>query len=340
MELQSEIAPMPGSVGASIKIKLSYDKKSTRIYLAKDWIQEVRRFGLPRWNVFIEMGETMNRIKIWIAGAEGRLGGTIAEMIDCTEYRVLTSDLDVDITDVGSVTTFMEVGRPEVVVNCAALSDEEKCEEDLVRAYHVNAIGARNLAVASRKIGAKIIHLSTDDVFAGSTVSERTEFDQPDPVSAYGKSKLAGEAFVRELNPKHIIVRSSWVYGTTGEDFVKYVLRQAKAGTPFQVRQNQISSPTSAKELAVFIMRLIGTKEYGIFHAACEGGCSRHELARTILLMKGLSQDEADQLAIPANDNQVRCTLLRNLMMEITGIYRMPEWKGALKEFLDSCPGL
>lgn len=278
----------------------------------------------------------MSKTKIWITGINGRLGGTIAKMIDCMEYRVLASDLDVDITDMKSVTMFMEVNRPEVVINCAAFSGEEACEQDLVKAYHVNALGARNLAIASRKISAKIIHLSTDDVFEGGDETPKTEFDQPNSGRAYGKSKLAGENFVRELNPKHIIVRSSWVYGVSGEDFVKYVLRKARKGEPISVKENQISSPTNARELAAFIMKLADTTEYGIFHAACQGSCSRYEFARTVLELQGMSTEEIERLVLPARQGKMQCTVLRNLMMEITGIYQMPHWKAALKDFIES----
>ncbi len=275
----------------------------------------------------------MSKTRVWIVGAEGNLGSTIYREIDREEYRVITSDKDVDITDVEQVTRYMDVNRPDVVINCAGIVRSGDEEAELVELYKVNTLGARNLAVASRKTGAKIIHISTDDVFAGNVTAERNEFDIAMPDTEYGKSKLAAETMIRELNPKHLIVRSSWVYGGgKNEDFVDKILGQAKSGEKIQVPNDQISSPTSCRELARFIVCLIGSREYGIFHAACQGRCTRYEFAKTILQEKGLDQVEVEAVFSSANGG--RCTKLRNLMMEITGIYRMPDWQEALREYL------
>lgn len=144
----------------------------------------------------------MSKTKVWIIGANGRLGSTISDALDRMEYNVLTSDLDVDITDMDSVTAFMDMSHPAVVINCAGYNTHDWAEEDMVKAFRVNAIGARNVASASRKVGAKLIHMSTDDVFDGQGSAPLTEFDVATPDTVFGKSKLAGENFVRELNPK------------------------------------------------------------------------------------------------------------------------------------------
>lgn len=282
----------------------------------------------------------MSKTKVWIIGAKGRLGSTISDALDRMEYNVLTSDLDVDITDMDSVTAFMDMSHPAVVINCAGYNTHDWAEEDMVKAFRVNAIGARNVASASRKVGAKLIHMSTDDVFDGQGSAPLTEFDVATPDTVFGKSKLAGENFVRELNPKHLIVRSSWVYAREGSCFVNSVIRQAKEGGVIRVAAEQYSSPTSAKMLADFIMKMIDANEYGIYHASCEGCCSRVEAAEEILRLMG--QDPTGRIeAVPSESgkNSPRNTFLRNLMMEVTGIYRMPWWQDAMKEYIQELRG-
>ena len=275
---------------------------------------------------------------VWVAGSTGSLGSEICRQIPVEDYELLKTDLDVDITDLKTVTHFMDMHRPEVVINCAGFTDLEACERDMVSAYKVNTLGARNMASAARKIGAKIIYISTDDVFAGTAAKTLTEFDIPTPSSVYGKSKLAGENMVRELNPKHLIIRSSWVYGRSSGTYVENLLNEAKTKSVIQVPNDQISSPTSAHVLAKFIVSLLESTEYGIYHASCEGSCTRYEFARTILEMAGITNVtiEPGLLEVIGRPTEVRCTLLRNLMMEMTGIYQMPHWKDALNEYMNS----
>lgn len=276
---------------------------------------------------------------IWIAGSAGSLGQEISRHLPSEEYDLLETDIDLDITNLETVKHFMDMHRPEVVINCAGFTDLDACEQDIVSAYKVNALGARNLAAASRKIGAKIIYISTDDVFAGDKAKALTEFDMPTPISVYGKSKLAGEDMVRELNPKHLIVRSSWVYGENPNSYVEKILREAKTKEVIEAPNDQISSPTSAKALAEFIVSAIESTEYGTYHASCEGSCTRYEFAKTIIELAGLSDKVTVNAGLLENLGhafEVRCTLLRNLMMEMTGIYHMPHWKTALTEYMEN----
>ena len=155
------------------------------------------------------------RESIWLAGAKGQLGQAILRQIKEQNELivVLTTDQDVDVTDMAEVSRFVITNHPSVIINCAGMTDTVACDADKVKAYKVNALGARNMAAAARMVDAKIIHVSTDDVFAGDSQEELTEFDITMPASVYGKSKLAGEMMVRELNPKHLVIRSSWSYG-------------------------------------------------------------------------------------------------------------------------------
>lgn len=278
----------------------------------------------------------MQKNTIWITGSAGRLGRVLVKLLkEYTDVKVIATDTDLDVTDSEVVKQYAALCRPNVIINCASLSDSTYCEEHMLEAFRVNTIGARNLATAARKANAKIIQLSTDDVFSGKTSPVLTEFDVPDPDSVYGRSKLAGENFVRELCPKHLIIRSSWVYGETTRDYFSKVVRHGKAGTSFEAPIDRISSPTSTMDLAHFVISLLDKNEYGVYHASCEGSCTRYEYARTILELMGY--DTA--LAVPVKSEQggvVVSTLLENLMMKLTGTYEMPNWKDALQAHVEA----
>lgn len=278
----------------------------------------------------------MQQNTIWITGSAGRLGRALMNMLKgYTNVKVITTDTDLDITDSAVVEQYATLCRPTVIINCASLSDSDYCEEHMVEAFRVNAIGARNLATAARKVNSKIIQLSTDDVFSGTTAVPLTEFDIPDPHSVYGRSKLAGENYVRELCPKHLIIRSSWVYGETDRDYFSQVVSNGKNGIPFKAAIDRISTPTSTKNLSQFVLSLIDKTEYGIYHASCEGSCSRYEYARAILEQMGY--DTALLTPIQTGKNgKVFYTILENLMMKITGIYEMPDWRDALSDYIRS----
>lgn len=276
---------------------------------------------------------------IWITGAEGRLGSALVELLkQDMDNKVVGTDMDVDITDMEAVEQAIKVYRPNIVINCASVSDAEYCGQNMVKAFKVNALGARNLAAASRSANAKIIQLSTDDVFSGKKAGRLTEFDQPDPESVYGKSKFAGENYVKELNPKHLIVRSSWVYGAANEnakeDYFAYVVRCGKSKTPFEAPLDRIGSPTSADVLAGFINCLLDKTEYGVYHASCEGMCSRHEFATAILALTGYDTELAKGYFSVENRGRISI-LLENLMMKMTEIYTMPQWFDELKSYIE-----
>lgn len=281
----------------------------------------------------------MTKNAIWITGAEGRLGSALVELLKKNmDNKVVGTDMDVDITDMDEVEQCIKVYRPNIVINCASISDADYCEQNKVQAFKVNALGARNLAAASRAVNAKMIQLSTDDVFSGKNTGHLTEFDLPDPEDVYGKSKYAGENYVRELNPKHLIVRSSWVYGAANEaakdDYFSYVVRHGKNNQSFQAPLDRIGSPTSADVLADFIRCLLDKTEYGIYHASCGGMCSRHEFATSILAFMGYDVELAEGYFSVENRGEVSI-LLDNLMMEMTGIYTMPQWLDELKSYVE-----
>lgn len=276
----------------------------------------------------------MYKNAIWIAGASGKMGTALTRLLkQNVGSKVIATDKDVDVTDMEAVAQAAEVYRPSMVINCASISDLAYCQRNMVEAFRVNALGARNLASVSRRYNAKMIQLSTDDVFDGMKSGRFTEFDLPNPKSVYGKSKLAGENYVRELNPKHLIIRSSWVYGAGRADYLSDVLMHGQRQEHFSAPIDQVSTPTSARTLAHFIASVLDKTEYGIFHASCEGMCSRYEFAREILLLAGYDGGLV-QGTVSESGKGDSSTLLENLMLKMTGLYEMPEWRTDLKAYM------
>ena len=277
--------------------------------------------------------------KIWITGANGQLGRAILRQLKQEKelYSVLTSDMDVDITDMDEVSRYARSTHPNVIINCAGMTDVEACEADMVKAYKVNALGARNMAAAARIVDAKIIQISTDDVFAGIRKDRLTEFDMAIPNTVYGKSKLAGEELVRELNPKHLVIRSSWMYGD-GENFLTHLIERVDQGEMVKVPYDQVSTPTSADSLAKAILKLSESTEYGVYHASCQGFCSRFDFAKKILELTGRDITRIEPTSIEelsAGMERPKNTILENLMMEMTEIYKMPIWEEDLEKYLE-----
>lgn len=276
--------------------------------------------------------------KIWITGAKGHTGNALTHLLEGSQYEILATDIEeTDITTLEAVRSFCQKNRPDTIINCAGLTDLQSCEKDPDRAYLVNALGARNLAQEARAVDARLIQLSTDDVFGMDGNTPYNEFDPLTPRSIYGKSKAAGEQLVRDLMHRHIIVRSSWVYGL-GKDFVNDILNAVKNGGILHVASNQFSSPTSARELARAIVNLIEHDVYGTYHAVCRGFCSRYEYARAILELTG----QTDQLTVePFIDESLtrpRYSVLDNMMLRISGMEEPKEWREALSEYLKEAP--
>ncbi len=281
----------------------------------------------------------MNGMQVaWLVGGGGQVGQEIIKQLNYEKVEILSTDIDeVDITDAREVMMFADMNRPHYIINCAGYTDVTLCEENPEKAYKVNAIGARNLSVAARKTGARMIQLSTDDVFDGKSQMPYNEFDTPNPKTVYGKSKLAGENFVRELTTKHIIIRSSWIYGD-GVNYVKQVLDLTKDGQPIEAAYDQVSTPTSAKYLAAKILHLMEQEEDGIFHITCNGTCSRYEFAKEVLRLAG-----RDNEVVPVSSKEDALAFMRpkysvldNMMLRLSDIELLPDWKACLEEYIVS----
>ena len=226
--------------------------------------------------------------RIIVTGCNGQLGKAInQELAGNTEVSIVNTDVtELDITSVDKVLALVREVKPYAIINCAAHTAVDACETDLDNAYRINAIGPRNLGIAATETGAKLIHVSTDYVFDGRATRPYVEFDAPNPQGAYGKTKLAGESMVKDFADRYMIFRTAWLYGD-GRNFVKTMLRLAENGDKVRVVEDQIGSPTSARELARAITSQLFTDNYGLFHATCEGNCSWADFAREIFRLAG-----------------------------------------------------
>lgn len=274
--------------------------------------------------------------KIWVCGSRGQIGQAVNDVVDKLEFEMLDTDLDdLDVTDTDEVLRFGEMNRPDIIINCSGMTDIEACEENPSMAYKVNALGARNLAIVASKMQAKMVQLSTDDVFDGKSTAPYTEFDVTNPVTVYGKSKLAGENYVKEFTSKHFIVRSTWVYGK-GSNFITNFLQRAEAGGEIAVASDQFGSPTSANELARFLLHLVHTSEYGTYHATNRGICSRYAFAEEILKMTGKQVTLQPVPTLMDELSKVRpaYAVLDNFIMSMVPVYDFPQWQDSLREYL------
>ena len=275
-------------------------------------------------------------LKLWIVGSESQVGKAILSVLDPIELEVLCTDKEeLDITNTEDVLSYGEINRPDIIINCAAVTDPKLCEAEPELAYRVNALGARNLSLVARKHNAKIVQLSTDDVFDGHHTKPYTEFDATHPLTVYGRSKRAGENYVKEFTHKHFIIRSTWVYGK-GKNFVNALLQTAETETEAAIPTDQFGSPTSAKDLARIILHLIQTNEYGTYHATCKGKCSRYEFAEEILKLSGKKLKLIPALAadVPTAARPAYA-VLDNFILRIIDVYDMPTWQESLKEYLE-----
>lgn len=281
--------------------------------------------------------------KIWIVGAYGHIGRALSVLINKTEYEIFETDKDdVDITNMSQVTTYMNMNRPDVVINCAGYNARvNMLNFDNDMAYKVNAVGARNLAQAAESIHATLIHLSTDDVFSKPSDSPYNEFDDVCPATIYGKSKYAGECLIERLMTRYVIIRSSWIYGI-GHDFVNDILDAAHSPIidTLVLDNNDVAVPTSADELAKLIMKFIDTDNFGVFHAVCSGGsCTRLEYAEKILEYAGL-KDKLNVILSDSAENNSKYSVLDNMMIRITGMEELAPWDDSLKSYIKEIGGI
>jgi dTDP-4-dehydrorhamnose reductase len=280
-------------------------------------------------------------MKILICGGRGQLGSDCTEVLSRVHDVTALGHREMDITSMESVEEVVRELRPDMVLNCAAYTKVDACETEKELAWSINVDGPRNLAVVSSDAGVKLIHISTDYVFNGlKRVPEPyLEDDAPDPISYYGKTKLESERMVRSLAEDHIIIRTAWVYGIKGSNFLKTMLRLALSnpGGVIKVVNDQYGSPTWSYRLAEQIARLIEVDARGTYHATSEGYCTWYEVAEFFLDRMGVEYNivpcSTEEYPTPAK--RPANSILENMRLKKEGINLMPHWKDDIGVFIE-----
>jgi len=222
-------------------------------------------------------------MKVLITGAGGMLGRDVVLAAGNAGHDVAGfGHIELDVTDPDALAAKFELERPDVVINCAAWTDVDGAEDSEEAAMAVNGTAAGHVAAAAATVGASVVYVSSDYVFDGAKGAPYVETDQTAPLSAYGRTKLAGEEATAAANKRHFAVRSSWLFGTGGSNFVETMLRLAETQNEVLVVRDQVGSPTYTWHLAYGVVRLIEGVEFGIHHMAAAGACSWYDFAREI----------------------------------------------------------
>ena len=221
-------------------------------------------------------------MRVLLTGARGQLGHDLADVLRAEDVRALGHS-ELDIANRTAVSQAVESTRPDWIINAAAFNDVDGAESAREAAFAVNADGPGHLAEAAKAAGARLVHISTDYVFDGTKGAAYIEEDPTEPLSVYGESKLAGEVRVLESGAHASVLRTAWLYGIHGKNFVRLILATASTGKSLRVVSDQIGSPTSTRDLALAIRDLMSTELTGLFHVANSGACSRYEFARAIV---------------------------------------------------------
>ena len=276
-------------------------------------------------------------MKILITGARGQLGRELTKQycVNDNVELILTDVVELDITKGEEVYNFVNANKPDVIINCAAHTAVDKCETDIDMAYKINTIGPKNLSGAANMIGTEIVQVSTDYVFDGMIDRALTEFDEVNPQTVYGKTKLQGEKLVKELNPRHYIVRTAWLYGD-GNNFVRTMINLSRTNKTLKVVNDQKGTPTSTVDLAKVIIKLVDDKNYGLFHCTCKGECTWYEFTKEIFRIKGIDSEvlpcTTEEFPRPAK--RPKYSVLRNYMLEMTSGDITRSWQEAIEEYL------
>lgn len=289
-------------------------------------------------------------MKILITGSNGQLGNELQRIItsgkaeiakvsdDIKNSIVIALDIpELDITNFSLVKEKLNEIKPDVVINCAAATNVDGCEINRDIAFKVNAIGPKNLAIVCEQLGAKLVQVSTDYVFSGKGESPLTEFDLTAPDSVYGKTKLSGENYVKDFSSKYFIVRTAWLYGYVGHNFVYTMKKLGKEKESINVVNDQKGNPTHANDLAYHILKLIETEEYGIYHCTGKGECTWYDFSKKIMELSNLvckvNPCTSDEYKTPAKRPEY--SSLDNMMLRCTVGDEMRSWEDALISFID-----
>lgn len=276
-------------------------------------------------------------LKFMVTGVNGQLGNDIVAKLKDTKIDVIAPKREeFDLTNKDQVKNYIYNEKPDVIIHCAAYTAVDKSEDEKDLCYSVNVEGTKAVAEAAKDINAIVVYVSTDYVFDGLGQDPHSEEKETKPVNYYGYTKEQGEKIVKKLLDKYFIVRTSWVYGQNGNNFVKTMLKLAESRSEINVVSDQIGAPTYASDLADFIFKLVQTSNYGIYHGVNEGYCSWYEFANSIFLKSGINI-KVNPISTEDYPTRAKRPLNSRLKKENTdkaGIDRLSHWEDALSRFL------
>lgn len=282
-------------------------------------------------------------MKILVTGAAGMLGRKVVQAF-APDHEVIATARNAsagigacDITRLADVRRVMAAIRPDVVVNTAAYTAVDLAESNAEAAYAVNAIGPRNLAIATEEAGAALLHVSTDYVFDGEKPDAYVEYDSPNPTSVYARSKFGGEEAVRQFSRRSYICRTQWLYGEGGKSFPETILRLANERPKLRIVDDQTGRPTYTGDVARQLKRIVEGGEYGLYHVAAHGTTTWFRFAKAILAEAGKRDFLVEPITTPEYPTPAKRPMnsaLRNLNLELTIGDTMPDWERGLTEFM------
>ncbi len=279
-------------------------------------------------------------MRVVIIGAQGQLGSDLVKALSEWDLIPLTH-ADLDICDFVYTRRVLGDTRPDIVINTAAFHRVDECEDEPSKAFWVNTYAVRKLAQSCAELDAVLVHMSTDYVFGGEKRAPYTEDDAPNPLNVYGVSKLAGEYFVRNICPKHFVIRTSGLYGVAGSsgkggNFVETMIRMAKEGKPIRVVNDQVLTPTYTKDLAQKMRELLQTEAYGLYHISNGGQCSWYEFASKIFELLGLEPDFGPTTSVEfgAKARRPAYSVLAHEQLKRLGMDDLRPWPEALDAYL------
>jgi dTDP-4-dehydrorhamnose reductase len=277
-------------------------------------------------------------VKILVTGARGMLGTDLCEILS-GEHEITGVDIeDADISIASETKKLIGKASPQVVIHCAAYTDVDRSESEREDAFRINAEGTRNVAAACRETGSALVYLSTDYVFDGESQRPYGETDTPRPLNVYGASKLEGERFVESLVSAHFIVRTSWLFGLHGRNFVDTIVRLGQDKESVEVVNDQLGCPTFTRDLCLALSAIVRSSDYGIYHVCNAGSCSWFDFAREILQLWGRSRARV----IPTDSTRFRraarrpsFSVLDTSLFERTFGFSLRDWREALTEYIE-----
>jgi dTDP-4-dehydrorhamnose reductase len=275
---------------------------------------------------------------VLVTGAGGMVGRALCEFCEASGDTVFAYDRQaLDIANTDSVREAVRNSKPDAVINCAAWTDVDGCESDIERAFAANARGPENLAVASREANAAYVTISTDYVFDGTKEGFYTQEDQPNPLSVYGRAKLEGEQRAQEANNASIVVRTGFIFGPGGKNFLSKVIEFARRDQPMKAISDAYGTPTYARDLARRLRELAQLNHPGIFHVVNSGdGASYAEFAREAMLIENLGKRQVEEVLSETLNRPAprpQNSRLRCLYSEPLGLGPLPDWRNALRRF-------